>query len=132
MNMLKGLFDILQDFLSQNNKKLEISRVQSKFQRPNVNLIFLKTIFLSEYTWSSFCKKKYSISFVPETINFVKMCLIFYGFQSKALTRYQKILRGCSFGFKNLLNFTAPLWVSTNVTILIWIAPIDCAQDVLL
>ena len=34
------------------------------------------------------------------------MCPIFDSSQSKSLTRYQKILKGCSFGCKNLLNFT--------------------------
>jgi len=35
---------------------------------------------------------------------FIKMCQIFDGSQSKSLTRYQKILKVYSFGFKNLLN----------------------------
>ena len=36
----------------------------------------------------------------------VKMLPIFHSSQSNSLTRYQKILWGCSFGCKNLLNST--------------------------
>ena len=36
----------------------------------------------------------------------VKMCPIFVSSQLSCLARYQKILRGCSFGCKNVLNFT--------------------------
>ena len=37
--------------------------------------------------------------------NLVKMCPIFDGSQSNSITWYQRILKGCSFGCKNLLNF---------------------------
>ena len=49
--------------------------------------------------------KTFSISFIPENFYLIKMCLIFDDPQSKAHTRYQKILRGCSFVCKTLLNF---------------------------
>ena len=39
-------------------------------------------------------------------VDFVKMYSIFDISQSNSLKRYQKFLRVCSFGCKNLLNFT--------------------------
>jgi hypothetical protein len=47
-----------------------------------------------------------STLFVSEKKCLIKICPIFDSSQSKALTKYQKILRGCSFGCKNLLIFS--------------------------
>ena len=49
MNLLKGLFDILQDNLVQGRQKLDIFNFQSQFVRPKLNLNFMKMIFLLEY-----------------------------------------------------------------------------------
>ena len=49
MNLLKGLFHILQDNLVQGRQKLGIFNFQSQFLRPKLNLNFTKAIFLLEY-----------------------------------------------------------------------------------
>ena len=86
---------------------MAISWLWGQFLWPNINLIFLKIIFLSEYQIRR-------PTFVNNIFNFndclkvylAKMCPIFDDSASNCLTRYQKILWVCSLGSKNLLNFT--------------------------
>ena len=93
--------------MRQNRQTLGIFRVESQFSRPNINLIFLKIIFLSEYQIrrTTFVNPIFKSSVVKK-VYLGKMCPIFDDPASNCFTRYQKILWVCSLGSKNLLNFT--------------------------
>ena len=77
----------------------------SQFLRPNIDLIFLKTVFSLEY-WIR------RATFVTDIWNFIYFQKIvpnkngfFNGPQSNTVIRYQKVLWGCIFGCKYLFNF---------------------------
>ena len=91
-------------------QKTAIFSFQCQFSRSKINFTFLKYIFLPEY-WirtTTSIRHCWSNSFL-NMVYLVKMCQIFDGSQSKSLTRHQKILLGCSFECKNVLNF---IWLN--------------------
>ena len=74
---------------------------------PKINLIIVKMIFVLGYqTRRTKFSNNISSFFIFIKFYFVKMCPLFVGSQLSCLAKYQKTLCECSFGCKNLLNFT--------------------------
>ena len=78
--------------MGQSRQKLDIFRVQSQFLGANINSIFLKIVFFSEYQiW----RRTFSISLILEKVYLVKMCPIFHSSPPVFGAKYQSLLRVC-------------------------------------
>lgn len=66
-------------------------------------MLLIKVGLLIQYS-NSF-SGRLSLYLATEIDSKLWKCPIFDSFASKSLTKYQKTLRRCSLGYKNLLNF---------------------------
>ena len=107
INILKRICLHLVRQLDDESSKVGHFQISKWIFEVKCKSIFLKPIFSFEYWLGEQFSLKAFIFFTNLIkLYWVKMCLIFAGLSSSCLTRYKQMLLGCSFGTKNLLNFT--------------------------